>query len=62
MNLLIKEKGHAFLVISDLRTYMPLWKEFQLLQILSDLSFKNSIKFTLREYIVNILKFTASPV
>ena len=41
---------------------MSLWKEFQLLQILNDLSIKHLIKLILYENDVKLLKFKRSPV
>ena len=41
MTLSIKNGGYAFLIRLDLMFSMSLWKEFQLLQILSDLSIKH---------------------
>ena len=38
MTLSIKNSGYAFLIRLDLMLTMSLWKEFQLLQTLSDLS------------------------
>ena len=44
MTLLIRNDGYAFLIRSDLIFSMSLWKEFQLLQILNELSIKHLIK------------------
>ena len=41
---------------------ISLWKEFQLLQILNDLSIKHLIKLILYENDVKRLKFKGSPV
>ena len=41
MTLLIKNGGYAFLIRLDLMFSMSLWKEFQLLQVLNDLSINN---------------------
>ena len=41
---------------------MSLWKEFQLLQILNDLSIRHLIKLILYENDVKLLKFKRSPV
>ena len=41
---------------------MSLWKEFQLLQILNDISIKHLIKLILCENYVKLLKFKRSPV
>ena len=62
MTLSIKNWGYAFLIISDLMLSMSLWKEFQLLQILNDLSIKHLIKLILYENDVKLLKFKRSPV
>ena len=51
--------GYAFLIRLGL---MSLWKEFQLLQILNDLSIKHLIKLILYENDVKLLKFKRSPV
>ena len=58
----IKNGGYAFLIRSDLMLSMSLWKEFQLLQILNDLSMKHVIKLNLNENDVKLLKFKRSPV
>ena len=62
MTLLIKNGGYAFLIRLDLMFSMSLWKEFQLLQILNDLSIRHLIKLSLYENDVKLLKFTRSPV
>ena len=62
MTLSIKNGGYAFLVRLDSLFYMSLWKEFQLLQILKDLSIKNLIRLVLYENDVKLLKFKRSPV
>ena len=49
MTLLIKNGGWAFLIRLDLMLSVSLWKEFQLLQILKDLSVKHLIKLILYE-------------
>ena len=56
MTLLIKNGGYAFLIRLDLMFSMSLRKEFQLLQILNDLYIKHSIKLTLYENKVKLLK------
>ena len=61
MTLAIKNGGHAFLMRGDLIFSMSLWKEFQLLQILNDLSIKHLIKLILYENDVKLLKFKRSP-
>ena len=60
MTLSIRNGGFAFLIRLDLIFSMSLWKEFQLLQILNDLSIKHSIK--LYENGVNFQKFKRRPV
>ena len=62
MTLSIENGGHAFLIRLDLMFSMSLWKEFQLLQILNDLSIKHLIKLILYENDVKLLKFRRSPV
>ena len=57
MLLLIKNGGYTFLIRLDLILAMSLWKEFQLLQILNDLSTKYLIKLILYENDVKLLKF-----
>ena len=47
MTLLIKIDGCTFLIKLDLMLSMLLWKEFELLQILNDLSTKHLIKLIL---------------
>ena len=47
MTLSIKNGGYAFLTRLDLMLSMSLRKEFQLLQILNDLSIKHLIKLIL---------------
>ena len=54
MILSIKNGGYAFLIRSDLMFSISLSKEFQLLQILNDLSIKHLILY---ETDVNLLKF-----
>ena len=62
MTLLIKNSGYAFLIRVDLMFSMSLWKEFQLLEILNDLSIKHLTKLTLYENDVKVLKFKRRPV
>ena len=57
MTLLINNGGYAFLMRLDLMLLMSLWKDFQLLQILNDLSVKNFIKLILYENDVKLLYF-----
>ena len=54
--------GYAFLIRLDLMFSMSLWKEFQLLQILNDLSMRHLIKLSLYENDVTLSKFKRSPV
>ena len=61
MTLSIKNGGYAFLIRLDLMFSM-LSKEFQLLQILNDLSIKHLIKLILYENDVKLLKFQRSLV
>ena len=49
MTLLIKNGGYEFFIRLDLKLSMSLWKEFQLLQTLNDLSIKHLIKLILYE-------------
>ena len=53
--------GNEFLIKLNLIFSMSLWKEFQLLQILNDLSIKHFIKLLLHENDVTLLKFESSP-
>ena len=62
MTLSIKNGRYAFLIRLDLMLYMSLWKEFQLLQILKDLSTKHLIKLIFYENDVKLLKFNRRPV
>ena len=61
MNLSIKNGGYSFLIRLDLMFSMSLWKEFQLLQILNDLSIRHLIKLILYENDVKLLKLKRSP-
>ena len=61
MTLSIKKGGYAFLIRLDLVFSMSLLKEFQLLQILNDLSIRHLIKLILYENDVKLLKFKRSP-
>ena len=62
MTLLIKNDGYSFLVRLDLMFSMLLLKEFQLSEILSDLSIKRLIKLILYENDVKLFKFKRSYV
>ena len=57
MTLSSKNGGYVFLLRLDLMFSISLWKEFQLLQILNDLSIKHLIKLILYENNVKLLKF-----
>ena len=56
MTLSIKNDRYAFLIRLDLMLSISLWKEFQLFQILNDLSVKHLIKLILYENDVKLLK------
>ena len=62
MTLSIKNVGYAFLIRLDLMCSMSLWKEFQLLQIVKDLSINDLVKLIMYENDLKLLKFTRSPV
>ena len=62
MVLLIKSGRYAFLIRLDLMLFMSLWMEFQLLQILNDLSIKHLIKLILYQNDIKLLEFKRSPV
>ena len=62
MTLSIKTGGYPFLIILDLMFFMSLLTEFQLLQILNDLSIRHLIKLILYENDVKLLTFKRSPV
>ena len=62
MTLSIKNGGYVFLITMDLIFSISLWKEFQLLQILNELSIRHLIKLILYENDVKLLKFKRSPV
>ena len=62
MTLSIKKGGYSFLIRLDLMFSMLLWKEFQLLQILNDLSIKHLIKLILYENHVKLLIYKRSPI
>ena len=59
MILSIKNGGYAFLIRLDL---MSLWKEFQLLQLLNDLSITHLIKLILYKDDVKLLKLKRTPL
>ena len=56
MTLSIKNGGYALLVRLDLMLSMSLWKEFQLLQILNNLSIKHLIKLISNENDVKLFR------
>ena len=62
MTLSIKNGGYAFLIRLHLMLSMSLWKEFQLLQILNNLSLKHLIRLISYENNVKLLKFRRRPV
>ena len=62
MTLSIKNNGYAFLIRLDLMFSMSLRKQFQLLQILNDLSIRHLIKLILYENDVKISRFKRSSV
>ena len=62
MTLSIKNAGYAVLIRLDLMFFMSLWNEFQLLQILNDISITNLIKLILDKNDVKLLTFKRSPV
>ena len=62
MTLSIKNSGCAFLITLDLMLSMSLWKEFQLWQILNDLSIKHLIILILYEDTLKLLKFKIKSV
>ena len=60
MTLSIKNDGYVFLIRLDLMYSVSLWKEFQLLHILNDLTIRHLIKLIkliLYENDVKLLKF-----
>ena len=62
MMLSIKKSRYAFLIKLGLMFSISLWKEFQLLQTLNDLSIKHVIKLILYENDARAWKFKKSPV
>ena len=62
MTLSVKNSRYAFYIRLVLMLSMSFWKEFQLLQILSDLSNKHLIKLILYENDVKLLKFKRGPL
>ena len=57
MNISIKNGEHALLIKLYLMFSFSLWKEFQLLQSLNELSIKHLIKLIFGENDVKLLKF-----
>ena len=62
MTLLITNGAYAFLISLDLILSMSLWKEFQLLQILNDVSTKHLLKLILYENDEKLLNFKGNSV
>ena len=62
MTLLITIGVYAFLIRLDLMLSMYLWKEFQLLQILNDVSTKHLLKLILYENDEKLLNFKGNSV
>ena len=62
MALSIKNGRYEFLIRLDLMFSISLWKDFQLLQILKDLSIRPLIKLILYENDVKLLKLKRGPV
>ena len=62
MTLSMKNGGYAFLIRLDLVFSMSLSKEFQLLQILNDLSIRHLIKLSLYENDIKLPKLKRSAV
>ena len=62
MTLSIKNGSYSFLIRLDLMFSMSLWNDFQLLQILNELSIRHLTKLILYENDVKLLKFKRSSV
>ena len=62
MTLSTKNGGYAFLMRLDLMFSMSLWKKFQLLKIINDLSIRHWIKLILYENDVKLSRFKRSSV
>ena len=62
MTLSIKNGGYVFIMRLGLMLSMSLWEEFQLFQILNNISIKHLIKLILDENDVKLLKFKRRPV
>ena len=58
----IKNGGYAFIMRLGLMLSMSLWEEFQLFQILNNISIEHLIKLILDENDVKLLKFKRRPV
>ena len=62
MTLSIKNGGYVFIMRLGLMLSMSLWEEFQLFQILNNISIEHLIKLILDENDVKLLKFKRRPV
>ena len=62
MTLSIKNGGYPFLIRLDLKISVSLWKEFQLIQILNDLSIEHLIKLISYENNAKLLKCKRNPI
>ena len=62
MTLSIKNGGYALIMRLGLMLSMSLWEEFQLFQILNNISIEHLIKLILDENDVKLLKFKRRPV
>ena len=62
MTFLITNSVYGFLIRLDLMLSMYLWKEFQLLQILNDVSTKHLLKLILYENDEKLLNFKGNSV
>ena len=62
MTFLITNGAYAFLIRLDLMLSMYLWKEFQLLQILNEVSTKHLLKLILYENDEKLLNFKGNSV
>ena len=62
MTLLIMNGSYAFPITLDLMLSMSRWNEFQLIQILNDLSIRHLVKLIFYENYVKLIKFKRGPV
>ena len=62
MTLSITNGRYPFLIRLGLMFSMSIWKDFQILQVLTELSITHLIKLILYENDVKLLKFKRSPV